>query len=164
MDIDSFSSALNEFLTQYNVVKGEDDGAISTQKKTREELKQDRTFTPGQHVKINANYGTKQNPHYLVGEFVEDVDTENVKVKLLSTGRSRTVNKKSIVLTESTLFDRILKESFGSLTKDSPIFYTFVDGKYEKIFLSEVKRALDDGKLVKVVDVLSDSLCLEIDE
>ena len=78
--------------------------------KTRDEKKQDRVFEPGQRVKINTNYGTSKEPHYLVGEFVEDVDNENVKVKLLSTGRPRTVDKKSIVLTESKLFNRILKE------------------------------------------------------
>lgn len=76
--------------------------------KTRDEKKQDRVFEPGQRVKINTNYGTSKEPHYLVGEFVEDVDNENVKVKLLSTGRPRTVDKKSIVLTESTLFNKIL--------------------------------------------------------
>lgn len=76
--------------------------------KTRDEKKQDRVFEPGQRVKINTNYGTSKEPHYLVGEFVEDVDNENVKVKLLSTGRPRTVDKKSIVLTESALFNKIL--------------------------------------------------------
>lgn len=76
--------------------------------KTRDEKKQDRVFEPGQRVKINTNYGTSKEPHYLVGEFVEDIDNENVKVKLLSTGRPRTVDKKSIVLTESALFNKIL--------------------------------------------------------
>lgn len=76
--------------------------------KTRDEKKQDRVFVPGQRVKINTNYGTSKEPHYLVGEFVEDVDNENVKIKLLSTGRPRTVDKKSIVLTESALFNKIL--------------------------------------------------------
>lgn len=76
--------------------------------KTRDEKKQDRVFEPGQRVKINTNYGTSKEPHYLVGEFVEDIDNENVKVKLLSTGRPRTVDKKSIVLTESVLFNKIL--------------------------------------------------------
>lgn len=133
------------------------------EKKTREELKQDRTFEPGQRVKINTNYGTKQDPHYLVGEFVEDVDAENVKVKLLSTGRPRTVNKKSIVLTESALFNKILKESFGSLTQDKPKFWVIKDGEREEIELYEIEEALNAGKLVKVVEVMFDSLCLEIE-
>jgi len=87
----------------FNQIENDDD-----KNKTRDEKKQDRVFEPGQRVKINTNYGTSKEPHYLVGEFVEDVDNENVKVKLLSTGRPRTVDKKSIVLTESTLFNKIL--------------------------------------------------------
>ena len=90
--------------------------------KTRDEKKQDRVFEPGQRVKINTNYGTSKEPHYLVGEFIEDVDNENVKVKLLSTGRPRTVDKKSIVLTESKLFNRILKEETSEdETEEDPI-------------------------------------------
>jgi len=87
----------------FNQIENDDD-----KNKTRDEKKQDRVFEPGQRVKINTNYGTSKEPHYLVGEFVEDVDNENVKVKLLSTGRPRTVDKKSIVLTESVLFNKIL--------------------------------------------------------
>lgn len=87
----------------FNQIENDDD-----KNKTRDEKKQDRVFEPGQRVKINTNYGTSKEPHYLVGEFVEDVDNENVKVKLLSTGRPRTVDKKSIVLTESALFNKIL--------------------------------------------------------
>lgn len=87
----------------FNQIENDDD-----KNKTRDEKKQDRVFEPGQRVKINTNYGTSKEPHYLVGEFVEDVDNENVKVKLLSTGRPRTVDKKSIVLTESALFKKIL--------------------------------------------------------
>lgn len=89
----------------FNQIENDDD---NNKNKTRDEKKQDRVFEPGQRVKINTNYGTSKEPHYLVGEFVEDVDNENVKVKLLSTGRPRTVDKKSIVLTESALFKKIL--------------------------------------------------------
>lgn len=88
----------------FNQIENDNDN----KNKTRDEKKQDRVFEPGQRVKINTNYGTSKEPHYLVGEFVEDVDNENVKVKLLSTGRPRTVDKKSIVLTESKLFNKIL--------------------------------------------------------
>ena len=88
----------------FNQIENDND----TKNKTRDEKKQDRVFEPGQRVKINTNYGTSKEPHYLVGEFVEDIDNENVKVKLLSTGRPRTVDKKSIVLTESALFNKIL--------------------------------------------------------
>lgn len=90
----------------FNQIENDDDN--NNKNKTRDEKKQDRVFEPGQRVKINTNYGTSKEPHYLVGEFVEDVDNENVKVKLLSTGRPRTVDKKSIVLTESALFNKIL--------------------------------------------------------
>lgn len=123
LDMSNFCSAIDEFLKLPQTLKS--DGSITkpngtaSEKKTREELKQDRVFMPSQRVKININYGTKQSPHYLVGEFVEDVDSENVKVRLLSTGRQRTVNKKSIVLTESTLFDKVLTKAFnGGKYKD----------------------------------------------
>ena len=166
-DIEAIAAKAKEAVGQTSEPKTESESPNTvekpTEKKTREELKQDRTFEPGQRVKINTNYGTKQDPHYLVGEFVEDVDAENVKVKLLSTGRPRTVNKKSIVLTESVLFNRILKESFGSLTHDKPTFWVMKDEEREEIFLSEIEEALDKGKLVKVVEAMFDSLCLEIE-
>ena len=74
------------------------------------------------------------------------------------------LSDKEDIKKESTAeFDRVIKESPGRLTQDKPKFFVIKDGKEKNIFLWEIEKALNAGKLVKVVKVMFDNLYLEIE-
>lgn len=56
----------------------------------------------------------------------------------------------------------LIKES-PRLTQDKPKFLVIKDGKEKNIFLWEIEKALNEGKLVKVVKVMFGNLYLEIE-
>lgn len=73
------------------------------------------------------------------------------------------LSDKEDIKKESTAeFDRVIKES-PRLTQDKPKFLVIKDGKEKNIFLWEIEKALNEGKLVKVVKVMFDNLYLEIE-
>lgn len=63
---------------------------------------------------------------------------------------------------EPTAEFELIKES-PRLTQDKPKFLVIKDGKEENIFLWEIEKALNEGKLVKVVKVMFGNLYLEIE-
>ena len=74
------------------------------------------------------------------------------------------LSDKEDIKKESTAeFDRVIKESSGRLTQDKPKFLVIKDGKEKNIFLWEIEKALNEGKLVKVVKVMFGNLYLEIE-
>ena len=74
------------------------------------------------------------------------------------------LSDKEDIKKESTAeFDRVIKESPGRLTQDKPKFFVIKDGKEKNIFLWEIEKALNAGKLVKVVKVMFGNLYLEIE-
>ena len=74
------------------------------------------------------------------------------------------LSDKEDIKKESTAeFDRVIKESPGRLTQDKPKFLVIKDGKEKNIFLWEIEKALNEGKLVKVVKVMFGNLYLEIE-
>ena len=74
------------------------------------------------------------------------------------------LSDKEDIKKESTAeFDRVIKESLGRLTQDKPKFLVIKDGKEKNIFLWEIEKALNEGKLVKVVKVMFGNLYLEIE-
>ena len=75
-------------------------------------------------------------------------------------------DKEDIKKESTAEFDRVIKESPGRLTQDKPKFFVIKDGKdgkEENIFLWEIEKALNAGKLVKVVKVMFGNLYLEIE-
>ena len=72
-------------------------------------------------------------------------------------------DKEDIKKESTAEFDRVIKESPGRLTQDKPKFFVIKDRKEENIFLWEIEKALDAGKLVKVVKVMFGNLYLEIE-
>lgn len=74
------------------------------------------------------------------------------------------LSDKEDIKKESTAeFDRVIKESPGRLTQDKPKFLVIKDGKEKNIFLWEIEKALNEGKLVKVVKVMFGNLYLKIE-
>ena len=71
-------------------------------------------------------------------------------------------DKEDIKKEPTAEFDRVIKES-PRLTQDKPKFLVIKDGKEKNIFLWEIEKALNEGKLVKVVKVMFDNLYLEIE-
>ena len=78
-------------------------------------------------------------------------------------------NKEDIKKESTAEFDRVIKESPERLTQDKPKFFVIKDGKEENIFLEkniflwEIEKALNEGKLVKVVKDMFGNLYLEIE-
>lgn len=72
-------------------------------------------------------------------------------------------DKEDIKKEPTAEFDRVIKESPGRLTQDKPKFLVIKDGKEKNIFLWEIEKALNEGKLVKVVKVMFGNLYLEIE-
>ena len=75
----------------------------------------------------------------------------------------RLTDKEDIKKESTAESDRVIKESPGRLTQDKPKFFVIKDGKEENIFLWEIEKALNAGKLVKVVKVMFGNLYLEIE-
>ena len=70
-------------------------------------------------------------------------------------------DKKDIKKEQTDEFE-LIKES-PRLTQDKPKFLVIKDGKEKNIFLWEIEKALNEGKLVKVVKVMFGNLYLEIE-
>ena len=72
------------------------------------------------------------------------------------------LSDKEDIKKEPTAEFELIKES-PRLTQDKPKFLVIKDGKEKNIFLWEIEKALNEGKLVKVVKVMFGNLCLEIE-
>ena len=72
------------------------------------------------------------------------------------------LSDKEDIKKESTAEFELIKES-PRLTQDKPKFLVIKDGKEKNIFLWEIEKALNEGKLVKVVKVMFGNLYLEIE-
>ena len=73
------------------------------------------------------------------------------------------LSDKEDIKKEPTAEFELIKESPGRLTQDKPKFLVIKDGKEKNIFLWEIEKALNEGKLVKVVKVMFGNLYLEIE-
>ena len=72
-------------------------------------------------------------------------------------------DKEDIKKESTAEFDRVIKESPGRLTQDKSKFFVIKDGKEKNIFLWEIEKALNEGKLVKIAKVIFGNLYLEIE-
>ena len=72
------------------------------------------------------------------------------------------LSDKEDIKKEPTAEFELIKES-PRLTQDKPKFWVIKDGKEKNIFLWEIEKALNEGKLVKVVKVMFGNLYLEIE-
>ena len=72
------------------------------------------------------------------------------------------LSDKQDIKKEPTAEFELIKES-PRLTQDKPKFLVIKDGKEKNIFLWEIEKALNEGKLVKVVKVMFGNLYLEIE-
>ena len=72
------------------------------------------------------------------------------------------LSDKEDIKKEQTDEFELIKES-PRLTQDKPKFLVIKDGKEKNIFLWEIEKALNEGKLVKVVKVMFGNLYLEIE-
>ena len=72
------------------------------------------------------------------------------------------LSDKEDIKKELTAEFELIKES-PRLTQDKPKFLVIKDGKEKNIFLWEIEKALNEGKLVKVVKVMFGNLYLEIE-
>lgn len=72
------------------------------------------------------------------------------------------LSDKEDIKKEPTAEFELIKES-PRLTQDKPKFLVIKDGKEKNIFLWEIEKALNEGKLVKVVKVMFGNLYLEIE-
>ena len=72
------------------------------------------------------------------------------------------LSDKEDIKKEPTAEFELIKES-PRLTQDKPKFWVIEDGKEKNIFLWEIEKALNEGKLVKVVKVMFGNLYLEIE-
>ena len=72
------------------------------------------------------------------------------------------LSDKEDIKKEPTAEFELIKES-PRLTQDKSKFLVIKDGKEKNIFLWEIEKALNEGKLVKVVKVMFGNLYLEIE-